>query len=123
MIGKIFRATWDEYRNGEGGWEFVLANKSRWESFSFEESSIDLGITCTPRIIVDDIEYDVQRQYFIKDSDTQTTRLMFLYPVKKPTPVVETTEDDTEIDNSGELTGTATVESNGSITNTGSVTV
>lgn len=85
MVGKILRATWDEAKQGVGGWEFVSANKSRWENFSFDEGSIDLAISATPRIIVDDTEYDVHRQYFIKDSDTQTTRLMFLYPMKKPT--------------------------------------
>jgi hypothetical protein len=94
MIGKILKVTWEEAQKMVSGWEFVSANKSRWEDFNFEESSIDLAIVAAPRIIVDDVEYDVNRQYFIKDSDTQTTRLMLLYPIKKPKKNTDTTITD-----------------------------
>lgn len=63
------------------GYQFIVANKSRLEKMDLEESSIDLAVATTPRIVVNEIVYDVSRQYFRKESDGTTSRILLLYPV------------------------------------------
>ena len=63
------------------GYQFIVANKSRLEKMDLEESSIDLSVATTPRIIVNEIVYDVSRQYGRKKSDGTTRRILLLYPV------------------------------------------
>ena len=53
------------------GYQFIVANKSRLEKMDLEESTIDLAVATTPRIVVNEIVYDVSRQYFRKESDGQ----------------------------------------------------
>ena len=62
------------------GYQFIVANKSRLEKMDLEESSIDLAVATTPRIVVNEIVYDVSRQYFRKESDGTTSRILLLYP-------------------------------------------
>lgn len=85
MTGMFLGMTKKEYESVHRlNWEYVKSCKGRWESFNFEESSIDLGVSCEPRLIVDDIEYRAIHQYFIKNGET-VTRLMV--GVEIPIPV------------------------------------
>lgn len=65
---------------GDAGWQFCMKNKSRWKPMNFEESSIDFTVITAPRFVIDDISYDCKRQYFIRVSDTETSRLLILAP-------------------------------------------
>ena len=62
-------------------YDFIRSNKGRLITFSFEESSIDLAVTTVPRVVIDDIVYEIARQYFVKMGDTQTERIILLTPV------------------------------------------
>lgn len=85
MEGKIFRIS-DRENPNTIGYEYIKAHKDRLEPFSLEESSIDLQISCFPRIVAPDATYGevVYRpiaQYFVKESDTSTTRILVLQPL------------------------------------------
>jgi hypothetical protein len=62
------------------GWNYIKDHKDRLVKFNFEESSIDLTITATARMVVDDICYDVAKQYFVKEDDSTTDRILLLKP-------------------------------------------
>jgi hypothetical protein len=70
----------DMYDPSDFGWNYIKDHKDRLVKFSYEESSIDLTVTATPRIVVNDVCYDVVKQYFIREDDTTTSRLLLLKP-------------------------------------------
>ena len=83
MVGYVFCLTDEEMKKTStcGGYPYALKNKSRWKSFNFEESSIDLGIATTPRFVVDGVVYEEHHQYFIKENSS-TIRLIVLHKSK-----------------------------------------
>lgn len=62
------------------GWRFCSDHRDRWVAMDFEESSIDFTVITAPRFIVNDISYDCKRQYFIKETDGSSSRLLVLEP-------------------------------------------
>lgn len=79
MKGMFLGLTTDDITVAAKGcvdWEFVKSLKSRWITFDFEESSIDLGVSCEPRFIIDDVEYAAYHQYFIREGSTITRLLV-----------------------------------------------
>lgn len=77
MTGKFLPISLDEYKaiKGQISWSYIKKQRSKWVDFSFEESSIDMVIVCEPRFVVNDICYEVGRQFFIKEGNT-TIRLV-----------------------------------------------
>ena len=85
MQGKIFRIK-DTENPATIGFEFIKAHPERWEDFNYEESSIDIQISCHPKIVAEDekygqVAYSPVAQFFIRESGTKTTRLILLSPV------------------------------------------
>lgn len=66
---------------GRYGWPWIKANRGRLKPFSYEESSIDMAFSITPRFVIDDTTYEGVRQYFNRVSDTKTERIFLLKPV------------------------------------------
>ena len=62
------------------GWRFCSDHRDRWVAMDFEESSIDFTVITAPRFVVGDISYDCKRQYFIKETDGSSSRLLVLEP-------------------------------------------
>lgn len=88
MTGKFLAISAKEWDVAENvGWPYISGRKSDWVDFDFEESSIDLGISTEPRIVVDGIAYSPYAQYFIKEGGS-TTRLLVGREIvyKKPYP-------------------------------------
>ena len=79
MNGYIFCLKSDE--SDSIGWQYLQAHKERLVKMSFEESSIDLASTVTPRFVVDNLVYEMVRQYFVHKSDTDTERIILLKPL------------------------------------------
>lgn len=79
MQGYVFTLTDSELKNTSvtGGYPYAKNQRSRWVSFDFEESSIDLGTTTDPRFVIDDKVYSIYHQYFIKEGNS-TIRLIIL---------------------------------------------
>lgn len=75
MTGYIYALSDKESRVTPINWKQIKANKSKWISFSFEESSIDMGLNCEPRYVINDIVYTPYKQYFIKEG-SNTVRLV-----------------------------------------------
>ena len=80
MVGYVIPLAKNE-SPGQCGYPFIKENRDRWVEFNFEESSIDIGISSTPRMVVDDIVYDVHHQYFVKEG-SETLRILVLTPCK-----------------------------------------
>lgn len=80
MVGYVIPLAKNE-SPGKCGYPFIKENRDRWVEFNFEESSIDIGISSTPRMVVDDIVYDVHHQYFVKEG-SETLRILVLTPCK-----------------------------------------
>lgn len=80
MKGYVFILTDTEMKNQSvcGGYPYALKERTRWKSFDFEESSIDLNVTVDPRFVIDGVVYGVHRQYFVQEGST-TTRLIVLH--------------------------------------------
>ena len=79
MNGYIFCLKADE--SDSIGWQYLQAHKERLVKMSFEESSIDLASTVPPRFVVDNLVYEMVRQYFVHKSDTDTERIILLKPL------------------------------------------
>ena len=79
MNGYIFCLKSDE--SDSIGWQYLQAHKERLVKMSFEESSIDLAATVAPRFVVDNLVYEMVRQYFVHKSDTDTERIILLKPL------------------------------------------
>lgn len=87
MKGKFLGLTENEYKDEDSvDWEYVKKRKADWIDFDFEESSIDLAISCEPRIVVDDISYWPYRQFFISEGGS-TTRLLVGVQVHVQKPI------------------------------------
>lgn len=63
------------------GWQYIKQHEDRLVKMDFEVSSIDLGTTVSPRFIINDIVYDVVRQYFARVSTSNTMRIFLLRPL------------------------------------------
>jgi hypothetical protein len=63
------------------GYQYIRENRDKLVPFDFEESSIDLASITTPRIVVNDICYQIERQYFVRVSDTDTERIIICKPI------------------------------------------
>lgn len=88
MTGKFLAISAKEYEAADFlGWPYVESRKSEWVDFDFEESSIDLGLSTEPKLVVNGVAYSPYAQYFIKEGNT-TTRLLVGKEVvyKKPYP-------------------------------------
>lgn len=98
MTGYVFCLTEDEMKDltNNSGYPYALKEKSRWLGFNFEESSIDLTIMPAARIVVENLVYDVLRQYFIRESDTKTSRLLIVGPCHKDCELVTFDEETKE---------------------------
>lgn len=78
MTGYIFPLTSNE-NPGMCGYPYINAHRDRLVPFDFEESSIDLGLSVTPKIVLNNVVYDPQNQYFEKDSNT-VNRIILVSP-------------------------------------------
>ena len=112
MVGYVIPLAKNE-SPGKCGYPFIKENRDRWVEFNFEESSIDIGIGSTPRLVVDDIVYDVHHQYFVKEG-SETLRILVLTPCKSDCEQMkETTSStpNTDSDNQGVTNNTSGSES------------
>lgn len=74
MTGYIYPLSKEDAK-GAINWERIQADRAKWESFSFEESSIDMGLNCEPRFVINNIVYTPYKQFFVKDGGN-TVRLL-----------------------------------------------
>lgn len=100
MIGKFLPISEKEYVNLKSfDWEYVKSRKGDWVDFDFEESSIDLGVICEPRIVVNDIMYKPIHQLFISEGGQATRLMVGVECVKKNPPPYYSSRVVTEIHN------------------------
>lgn len=83
MQNMCFCMTYEEKSKCACDWEFISKNRSRWEPFAFNEDSIELQIKADPRIVINDIEYQVYR-YMVIQNNPENIRLIVLEPIKRP---------------------------------------
>lgn len=63
------------------GYQYIRDHSDELVPFDFEESSIDLASITTPRVVVNDICYQIERQYFVRISDSNTERIIICKPI------------------------------------------
>lgn len=131
MIGKFLPLSKKEYDSLEHfDWEYVKSKKSNWVDFDFEESSIDLGVICEPRIVVNDTMYKPIHQLFISEGGQVMRLIVGAECVKKNPPPYYNCKVTTVIhnppsppyddDSSGSTTGGGGSTTGGSGSGTGS---
>jgi hypothetical protein len=79
MTGYVFPLLMTE-NSGDIGWDYMKDHRDRFVPFSFEESSIDLALVTPARIVVDDVVYNVEKQYFNRASESETERILLIKP-------------------------------------------
>lgn len=86
MDGYALPLTVNEAKNSKNlSYDFIRSNKGRLLPFSFEESSIDLAVVTTPRVVIDNYVYEIARQYFVRLGGSQTERIVLLTPIMTET--------------------------------------
>lgn len=63
-------------------WDWILNHQDQRVPFSFEESSIDMGLSCEPRYVVDNKVYEPYRQYFNKPASGGIERILVCRPAQ-----------------------------------------
>lgn len=63
-------------------WMYVAEHRDDWVDFDTDISSIDMGISCDPRFVVNNTAYYPMKQYFVVEGSSTTLRVIVAKEVR-----------------------------------------